>query len=44
VGGVSHRGRLLAMVSLGCWVGVIFAGRLLAYTYTWLLVGMPSNF
>ena len=39
-----HRGRLLAMVSLACWVGVIFAGRLLAYTYTWLMVGMPNNF
>lgn len=41
---VLRRGRLLAMVSLACWVGVIFAGRLLAYTYTWLMVGMPNNF
>ena len=39
-----HSGRLLALASLGCWVGVIFAGRLLAYTYTWLRVGMPNNF
>jgi hypothetical protein len=39
-----RRGRMLAAVSLGCWVGVIFAGRLLAYTYTWLRVGMPNNF
>jgi hypothetical protein len=37
-------GRLLAIASLGCWVGVIAAGRLLAYTYSWLLVGMPNNF
>ena len=41
---ILRRGRLLAMVSLACWVGVIFAGRLLAYTYTWLMVGMPNNF
>ena len=41
---VLRRGRLLAIVSLACWVGVIFAGRLLAYTYTWLMVGMPNNF
>lgn len=26
--------RRLAIVSLGCWVGAITAGRLLAYTYT----------
>ena len=41
---VYRRGRLLGMISLGCWVGVILAGRLLAYTYTWLRVGMPNNF
>jgi hypothetical protein len=41
---VLRRGRLFAASSLACWVGVIFAGRLLAYTYTWLLVGMPNNF
>lgn len=41
---VARHGRLLALVSLGCWVGIIFAGRLLAYTYTWLRVGMPNNF
>jgi hypothetical protein len=41
---VYRRGRLFGMVSLGCWVGVILAGRLLAYTYTWLRVGMPNNF
>ena len=41
---VLRRGRTLAAISLGCWAGVIFAGRLLAYTYSWLLVGMPNNF
>jgi hypothetical protein len=41
---VVRLGRSMAMVSLGCWVGVILAGRLLAYTYTWLRVGMPNNF
>jgi hypothetical protein len=41
---VLRRGRLLAMTSLACWIGVIAAGRLLAYTYTWLRVGMPNNF
>ena len=41
---VLHRGRLLAATSLACWAGVILAGRLLAYTYTWLRVGMPNSF
>jgi hypothetical protein len=41
---VYRRGRLYGIISLGCWVGVILAGRLLAYTYTWLRVGMPNNF
>ncbi len=41
---VLRRGRVLAIASLGCWAGIIFAGRLLAYTYTWLRVGMPNNF
>ena len=41
---ILRNGRLLAMASLGCWIGVIAAGRFLAYTYTWLLVGMPNNF
>lgn len=26
--------RVLAVISLVCWIGAIFAGRLLAYTYT----------
>jgi hypothetical protein len=35
--------RRMALISLGCWVGVILAGRLLAYTYSWLRVGMPAS-
>ena len=31
---VPKRGRWLAAASLACWIGAIFAGRLLAYTYT----------
>ena len=30
----SHRLRRLAIVSIMCWSGAIFAGRVLAYTYT----------
>jgi hypothetical protein len=41
---VLRNARLLAIVSLGCWAGVIATGRFLAYTYSWLLVGMPNNF
>jgi hypothetical protein len=41
---VLRAGRRMAAISLGCWAGVILAGRLLAYTYTWLRVGMPNNF
>jgi len=41
---VLRRGRLFAAASLASWVGIIFTGRLLAYTYTWLRVGMPNNF
>ena len=31
---VPRRGRLWAGASLACWAGAIFAGRLLAYTYS----------
>jgi len=34
----------LAAASLLCWVGAITAGRLLAYTFTWLRVGIPGGF
>jgi hypothetical protein len=35
------RARMLAAVSLVCWIAVIFAGRLLAYTCTRLTVDFP---
>lgn len=38
------RAKWLAIASLSCWAGVITAGRLLAYTYNWLRVGIPNNF
>lgn len=38
------RARFLAGLSLGCWMGTIAAGRFLAYTFTWLRVGMPGGF
>ena len=34
LGKIPTRGKWLASASLFCWVGAIFAGRLLAYTYT----------
>lgn len=34
--------RMLAALSLACWVAAIFAGRLLAYTHTRLLVDTPA--
>ena len=33
------RGRAMAKLSLGLWIGAITAGRLLAYTYTYRLYG-----
>ena len=36
--------RWLASASLVSWVGAITAGRLLAYTFKWLLVGIPGGF
>jgi len=41
---IRHRAKLLAWASLGCWAGAILAGRLLAYTYTWLEVGVRGGF
>ena len=38
------RARMLAIASLLCWVGAIGAGRLLAYTYVWLRVGVRGGF
>jgi hypothetical protein len=39
-----RRARILAGFSLACWMGVVAAGRFLAYTHTWLRVGMPADF
>ena len=36
--------RTLAILSLVSWAGAILAGRLLAYTYTWLHVGFKGGF
>ncbi len=33
------RGKVMAKLSLGLWIGAITAGRLLAYTYTYRLFG-----
>ena len=33
-------GKVLAVLSLIFWIGAIVAGRLLAYTCTWLMVGV----
>jgi hypothetical protein len=39
-----RRAKILAGLSLGCWMAVIAAGRFLAYTHTWLRVGLPADF
>jgi hypothetical protein len=41
---VQRRAKLLASVSLLAWASTILAGRLLAYTYTWLEVGVRGGF
>jgi hypothetical protein len=38
------RARRLALFSILSWAGAITAGRLLAYTFTWLRVGIPGGF
>jgi hypothetical protein len=38
------RARFLAGLSLASWMGTIAAGRFLAYTFTWLRVGVPGGF
>jgi hypothetical protein len=38
------RAKVLAAASLVLWAGAITAGRLLAYTFTWLRVGIPGGF
>jgi hypothetical protein len=39
-----RRAKILAALSLGSWTGAIAAGRFLAYTFTWLRVGIPGGF
>lgn|ERR1043166_5999594 len=34
----------LAVLSLLIWTGTITAGRLLAYTHKWVMVGIPANY
>ena len=41
---VSRHAVTLAALSLASWLAAITAGRLLAYTFTWLLVGIPGGF
>ncbi len=35
---------ILAVASILCWIGAITSGRLLAYTYTYLLAGHQARF
>jgi hypothetical protein len=37
------RGKVLAISSLALWLGAVTAGRLLAYTCTWLMYGTPCE-
>jgi hypothetical protein len=39
-----RRAKILAGLSLALWMGAIAAGRFLAYTHTWLRVGLPEHF
>jgi hypothetical protein len=41
---MSRHAAILALLSLFSWAGTITAGRLLAYTFTWLRVGIPGGF
>jgi len=41
---IGRRAKTLAGLSLTSWMGAIAAGRFLAYTYTWLRVGIPGGF
>jgi hypothetical protein len=38
----ARRARVLALASLAAWVALITAGRLLAYTHTWELLGVRA--
>ena len=39
---VAAKAKLFAIASLAAWVALIFAGRLLAYTHTWEMLGIRS--
>jgi hypothetical protein len=41
-GPVAHNAKRLALASLAAWVALITAGRLLAYTHRWELLGVPA--
>lgn len=41
-GPVTHNAKRLARASLAAWVALITAGRLLAYTHRWELLGLPA--
>ena len=43
-GNFAIRAKRLAVASALSWVGAIASGRLLAYTFTWLHVGVPGGF
>ena len=43
-GVIPPHAKILASLSIAAWVSAIAAGRLLAYTYTWLLVGLKPGF
>jgi hypothetical protein len=38
----SRNARALALASLATWVALIFAGRFLAYTHRWEMLGVPA--
>ena len=40
--GVAAKAKLLAAASLASWIALITAGRLLAYTHKWEMLGIPS--
>jgi hypothetical protein len=39
---LGHNARMLAIASLATWVALILAGRFLAYTHRWELLGVPA--
>jgi hypothetical protein len=41
-GPVTAKDKLLAVASLASWIALITAGRLLAYTHKWEMLGIPA--